>query len=87
LAKLEGGVIVRNTAGMPGRIFNARVAPTAPYAVRGFIWYQGESNAGRGEDPRNYGIKIRALADVGERPGVSPNYRFISGNYRHLKTR
>ncbi len=63
LAQLKGGVIVRNTAGMPGRIFNARVAPIAPYAVRGFIWYQGESNAGRGEDPRNYRIKMRAMVD------------------------
>lgn len=63
LATLKGGVIVRNTAGMPGRIFNARVAPIAPYAVRGFIWYQGESNAGRGEDPRNYRIKMWALVD------------------------
>jgi sialate O-acetylesterase len=63
LAALKGGVIVRNTAGMPGRIFNARVAPIAPYALRGFIWYQGESNAGRGEDPRNYRIKMQALID------------------------
>ncbi len=63
VASLEGGVIIRNTAGMPGRIYNARVAPIAPYAVRGFIWYQGESNAGRGEDPRNYRIKTRALVD------------------------
>lgn len=63
LAALEGGVIIRNSAGMPGRIFNARVAPIAPYAVRGFIWYQGESNAGKGEDPRNYRIKMQALAD------------------------
>lgn len=63
LAALKGGVIVRNTAGMPGRIFNARVAPIAPYALRGFLWYQGESNAGRGEDPRNYRIKMRALID------------------------
>lgn len=63
LAALPGGVIVRNTAGMPGRIFNARVAPIAPFALRGFIWYQGESNAGRGEDPRNYQIKMQALAD------------------------
>jgi sialate O-acetylesterase len=63
LAELEGGVVVRNTAGMPGRIFNARVAPIAPYALRGFIWYQGESNAGRGEDPRNYRVKMEALAD------------------------
>lgn len=63
LAAIEGGVIVRNTAGMPGRIFNARVAPVAPYAVRGFLWYQGESNAGNGEDPRNYRLKMQALAD------------------------
>ena len=63
LASLEGGVVVRNTAGLPGRIFNARVWPIAPYAVKGFIWYQGESNAGVGEDPRNYRIKMRALVD------------------------
>ena len=58
---LEGGVIIRNTAGMPGRIFNSRVAPVAPYAVAGAIWYQGESNAGKGEDPRNYRFKMQAL--------------------------
>lgn len=63
LAALEGGLVVRNTAGLPGQIFNARIAPIAPYALRGFIWYQGESNAGRGEDPRNYRIKMRALID------------------------
>ncbi len=63
LAKLKGGVVVRNTAGLPGRIFNARIAPVAPFAIRGFIWYQGESNAGNGEDPRHYRIKMQALAD------------------------
>ena len=63
VAKLEGGVIIRNTAGMPARIFNARVSPITPFAIRGFIWYQGESNAGRGEDPRNYRIKMQALID------------------------
>ena len=63
LAEIKGGVVVRNTAGMPGRIFNARVSPIAPYALRGFLWYQGESNAGRGEDPRNYRIKMQALVD------------------------
>jgi len=61
LARLKGGVVVRNAAGMPGRIYNARIAPVAPYALRGFIWYQGESNAGHGEDPRNYRIKMQAL--------------------------
>ena len=63
LAKIEGGVIIRNTAGMPGRIYNARIAPVAPYAVKGFLWYQGESNAGTGEDPRNYRLKQRAMVE------------------------
>ncbi len=63
LGKVEGGVIIRNTAGRPGRIYNSRIAPVAPYALKGFIWYQGESNAGRGEDPRNYREKTRALVE------------------------
>ena len=63
LKTIKGGVIIRNTAGMPGRIYNARVAPIAPYAVKGVIWYQGESNAGNGEDPRNYRHKTRALVE------------------------
>lgn len=31
----------------PGGLFNAMIAPLIPYTVRGAIWYQGESNAGR----------------------------------------
>ncbi|MGC6564543.1 MAG: sialate O-acetylesterase [Akkermansiaceae bacterium] len=63
LKEIEGGVIIRNTAGRPGRIFHSRVAPVAPFAIKGFIWYQGESNAGRGEDPRNYRLKMEALVE------------------------
>ena len=63
LKELKGGVIIRNSAGRPGRIFNGRLAAVAPYAVAGAIWYQGESNAGNGEDPRNYRLKMRALID------------------------
>ena len=29
-------------------LYNAMIAPLVPFAVRGAIWYQGESNAGRG---------------------------------------
>ena len=28
----------------PGVLFNAMIAPLTPYAIRGVIWYQGESN-------------------------------------------
>jgi sialate O-acetylesterase len=31
----------------PANLFNARVLPLVPYAIRGSVWYQGESNAGR----------------------------------------
>ena len=30
----------------PSFLFNGMVAPVIPYAIKGFIWYQGESNAG-----------------------------------------
>lgn len=32
----------------PTQLFNAMINPLIPYAFRGAIWYQGESNAGRG---------------------------------------
>jgi sialate O-acetylesterase len=31
----------------PSGLFNAMIMPLAPYAIRGVIWYQGESNADR----------------------------------------
>jgi sialate O-acetylesterase len=36
-----------NTPNRPTVLYNAMIAPLVPYAVRGAIWYQGESNAGR----------------------------------------
>ena len=32
-------------------LYNAMIAPLAPYSIKGAIWYQGESNASR---PYNY---------------------------------
>jgi len=29
----------------PGQIYNAMIAPLTPFAIRGVIWYQGESNS------------------------------------------
>jgi sialate O-acetylesterase len=31
----------------PGNLYNGRIKPIMPYAIRGVIWYQGESNAKR----------------------------------------
>jgi len=59
--KLPGGVRARDANWLPGRLFNSRLAPITRFAVRGAIWYQGESNSGVGEDPRDYQYKMRAL--------------------------
>jgi sialate O-acetylesterase len=37
------------------------IAPLAPYAIRGAIWYQGEANAGRGREL--YGLRLKTLID------------------------
>lgn len=63
LAALRGGVIIRNPQGYPGTIFNARMAPLTDFGLRGFLWYQAESNAGKGEDPREYRHKMAALIE------------------------
>jgi sialate O-acetylesterase len=34
----------------PTGLYNGSIAPLAPYAIRGAIWYQGESNSGRGKE-------------------------------------
>ncbi|MCP4645194.1 MAG: sialate O-acetylesterase [bacterium] len=44
--------------GSPTALYNAMVAPLVPYANRGFIWYQGESNRGEGMAYRD---KMEAL--------------------------
>ena len=61
IRKMSGGTWVRSPAWLPGAIYNGRIAPVAPYGIRGAIWYQAESNSGKGEDPRDYRYKQRAL--------------------------
>lgn len=36
-----------NFQNYPSTLFNAMIAPLVPYGLRGFIWYQGESNVGQ----------------------------------------
>ena len=40
------------TAYAPGGLFNAMIAPVKPYALRGALWYQAESNVGRPDEYR-----------------------------------
>ena len=44
----------------PATLFNGKINPLIPYAIRGAIWYQGESNAG-GEGAKSYGLQLQTL--------------------------
>jgi sialate O-acetylesterase len=38
-------VATRNRRGGLGGLFNGKIAPLIPYAIRGVLWYQGEANS------------------------------------------
>jgi sialate O-acetylesterase len=44
----------------PASLFNGMIAPLVPYAIRGAIWYQGESNAGSGS-AQLYGLQLATM--------------------------
>lgn len=46
----------------PGMLWNGMIAPLTPMAIRGVIWYQGESNAGAERYP-TYDKTMRALIE------------------------
>lgn len=50
-----GGINAQN---QPSALYNAMVAPEINYTIKGFCWYQGESNAGR---PQEYEKLMHAL--------------------------
>lgn len=42
-----GGIAAQN---QPAALYNAMVSPVTNFTIKGFLWYQGESNAGRPEE-------------------------------------
>lgn len=42
-----GGISAQN---QPAALYNAMVAPEINYAIKGFVWYQGEANTARAEE-------------------------------------
>jgi sialate O-acetylesterase len=47
----------------PGALFNGMVAPAIGYAIKGAIWYQGESNSGPGFAPMYAKVFPALIAD------------------------
>jgi sialate O-acetylesterase len=55
----------------PGSLWRGMVEPLLPYAVRGAIWYQGESNAGRAHQYRTlFPLMIRSWREARGDPGM-----------------
>jgi sialate O-acetylesterase len=48
--------------GDPGKFFHTMIEPLAPYTLKGFIWYQGESNTFLKENI-SYSYKMKALIE------------------------
>ena len=51
---------MRQRKGNVGGLFNGKIAPLIPYAIRGALWYQGEANS-QGEKARFYQYQLPLL--------------------------
>ena len=56
----QRGIADRVRRDAPSAVYNAMVHPFEPFAVRGVVWYQGESNAARSDEYA--GLFVRLLA-------------------------
>jgi sialate O-acetylesterase len=43
--KPQDPAVVRERRGNVGGLYNGKIAPLVPYAIRGMLWYQGEANS------------------------------------------
>jgi sialate O-acetylesterase len=69
----------------PANLFMGRVEPVMPFAIRGVIWYQGESNASRAFQYRElFPLMIRNWRDAWEQ-GSFPFYWVQLADYRAEK--
>jgi sialate O-acetylesterase len=58
----------------PAGLYNGMIAPIENYAVKGVIWYQGESNTG---NPKEYSQSFPALINLWRAKRNNPNMPFL----------
>ncbi|MBS1815362.1 MAG: sialate O-acetylesterase [Acidobacteria bacterium] len=68
----------------PGTLFNAMVAPLAPYTVRGVIWYQGEADT-RGLRAKNYVHTFPNMIQDWRKQFANPDMAFLFVQISNLK--
>ena len=67
----------RKRNGGPGGLFNGKIAPLIPYALRGVLWYQGEANTNAGKGQR-YQVQLPLLVnDWRERWGETLPFAWV----------
>ncbi|MDF7814920.1 sialate O-acetylesterase [Hymenobacter sp. YC55] len=59
---------------LPGGLYNGMIAPLLPYAIKGVLWYQGESNAGH---PQDYQALMTSLINDWRQHYQQPNLPFL----------
>ncbi|MFW6161549.1 MAG: sialate O-acetylesterase, partial [Planctomycetota bacterium] len=64
----------------PSRMYNKKIAPLIPYAIRGAIWCQGTSNA---NDGRVYADKMEALVNGWRKNWGRPDLPFYFTQQQH----
>lgn len=70
----------------PSRIYNAMLAPVAPFTARGFIWYQGETNARAGYQYREtLPLFLSDVRDIWNQPQM-PVYIVQIANFDKVQT-
>lgn len=74
-----------NDRAVPGFWYNNCIAPLVPYALRGVLWYQGESGAGHGVP---YGVALPTLIRGWRRAWGQGDFPFLfvqmPNYYKHL---
>lgn len=73
---------------VPNAIYNGMIAPLVPFAIKGVVWYQGESNRGS----QDYFKKLEALTGGWSQVFNVPDLPFYivqlaPYNYAHAKTK
>ncbi len=63
LAPAAGAVSNPTNPNTPAILFDDMIAPLIPYAIKGAIWYQGESNGGTKLAASTYKSKLKSMID------------------------
>jgi sialate O-acetylesterase len=87
-AKAAGQVLPANSApkapvppdggyGAPANLFNGMIAPLIPYAIKGVIWYQGESNGDTVREAGEYAVLFPRLIKDWREKWERGNFPFL----------